>query len=163
MADATINAAPETEASKETMPKPAARAEQQVSPLRAPIAFLFMGAVLVATAWFQSPAVALAILNMSLVSAVMAMGLNLQWGYAGLFNAGVMAFTALGGVSAVLISHPPVAEAVFAGGRPMALAVLILIGVIATLAFVASNTRGKLKGFLVFATLIVAYFLLRPT
>ncbi|MEL6203638.1 MAG: branched-chain amino acid ABC transporter permease [Pseudomonadota bacterium] len=163
MADATMNAAHETEASKETMPKPAARAEQQVSPLRAPIAFLFMGAVLVATAWFQSPAVALAILNMSLVSAVMAMGLNLQWGYAGLFNAGVMAFTALGGVSAVLISHPPVAEAVFAGGRPMALAVLILIGVIATLAFVASNTRGKLKGFLVFATLIVAYFLLRPT
>ncbi|MEO0545230.1 MAG: branched-chain amino acid ABC transporter permease, partial [Pseudomonadota bacterium] len=122
-----------------------------------------MGAVLAATAWFQSPAVALAILNMSLVSAVMAMGLNLQWGYAGLFNAGVMAFTALGGVSAVLVSHPPVMEAVVAGGRSMTLAVLILIGVVATFAFIASNTRGKLKGFLVFVTLIVAYFLLRPT
>ncbi|MEN0000906.1 MAG: branched-chain amino acid ABC transporter permease, partial [Pseudomonadota bacterium] len=122
-----------------------------------------MGAVLVGTAWFQSPAVALAILNMSLVSAVMAMGLNLQWGYAGLFNAGVMAFTALGGVTAVLVSHPPVMAALSAGGRSMALAAFVLIGIIATLVFIASNTRGKLKGFLVFATVIVGYFLLRPT
>ena len=34
----------------------------------------------------------------------MALGVNIQWGYAGLFNAGIMGFAALGGLAAVLIS-----------------------------------------------------------
>jgi branched-chain amino acid transport system permease protein len=83
--------------------------------------------------------VALAILNMSLVSALMAMGLNLQWGYAGLFNAGVMAFTALGGLAAVVVSHPPVWEALHAGGRGLTLSAVIVIAIIATTAFVRRN------------------------
>ncbi len=59
---------------------------------------------------------ALTILNMGLVSAVMALGINLQWGYAGLFNAGVVGFLAIGGVAPVLISTDPVAGAWQAGG-----------------------------------------------
>ncbi|GHC38165.1 branched-chain amino acid ABC transporter permease [Aidingimonas halophila] len=39
--------------------------------------------------------------------AILALGLTIQWGYAGQFNAGVMGFVALGGVSAMLISVPP--------------------------------------------------------
>ena len=39
----------------------------------------------------------------------MSLGVNIQWGYAGLFNAGIMGFAALGGVAAVLVSMPPVA------------------------------------------------------
>ena len=39
----------------------------------------------------------LAILNMCLISAIMALGVNMQWGYAGLFNVGVVGFVALGG------------------------------------------------------------------
>ena len=136
--------------------------ERRQSPWRAPLAFLAMGSALVATAVFQSPAVALAILNMSLVSAVMAMGLNLQWGYAGLFNAGVMAFTALGGLAAVLVTHPPVTEALGAGGRNLALSGLILLGAIATIVFIASNTKGRLRSFLVFVAVIAAYAVLRP-
>jgi hypothetical protein len=38
----------------------------------------------------------------------MALGVNMQWGYAGLFNVGVMGFVALGGLAAVLVSMPPV-------------------------------------------------------
>ncbi|HED13260.1 MAG TPA: branched-chain amino acid ABC transporter permease [Gammaproteobacteria bacterium] len=38
--------------------------------------------------------------------AVIALGLTIQWGYAGLFNAGVMGFIALGGYMAVLFSYP---------------------------------------------------------
>jgi ABC-type branched-subunit amino acid transport system permease subunit len=34
---------------------------------------------------------------MSLISAIMALGVNIQWGYAGLFNVGVMGFTASAG------------------------------------------------------------------
>jgi len=46
----------------------------------------------------------------------MSLGLNIQFGYAGLFNAGVMGFAALGGVAAMLVAMPPVTEAVRAGG-----------------------------------------------
>lgn len=164
MSDTTIDISAENTAAKssDTMPAPAARVDQRTSPWRAPLAFLAMGLALVMVGYFQSASVALAILNMSLVSAVMAMGLNLQWGYAGLFNAGVMAFTALGGVTAVVIAHPPVMEALAAGGRDLGLTLLILIGIIATLAFVAANTKGRFRGFVVFASLIVGYALIRP-
>jgi branched-chain amino acid transport system permease protein len=64
----------------------------------------------------QSWNVAFGILNMCLISAIMALGVNMQWGYAGLFNVGIMGFTALGGLTAVLISMPPVPEAWAAGG-----------------------------------------------
>ena len=46
----------------------------------------------------------------------MALGVNLQWGLAGLFNVGIMGFTALGGLAVVLTSVPPVPEAWEAGG-----------------------------------------------
>jgi branched-chain amino acid transport system permease protein len=47
----------------------------------------------------QSWNTALVILNMGLISAIMALGVNMQWGYAGLFNVGVMGFVALGGLA----------------------------------------------------------------
>ena len=45
---------------------------------------------------FQSWNIALSIFNLCLISAVMTMGANIQWGYAGLINFGIMGFTALG-------------------------------------------------------------------
>ncbi|MEM0899809.1 MAG: branched-chain amino acid ABC transporter permease, partial [Pseudomonadota bacterium] len=157
-----MSAAPET-TSAASPDKPAPRTtEAAASPWRAPLAFLFIGGALVAVGLFQSPAVALAILNMSLVSAVMAMGLNLQWGYAGLFNAGVMAFAALGGVSAVLVAHPPVTEAIAAGGRDLLVAFLLIAAVAVTAVFLGTNLRGKMKGFAVFATIVIGYFVIRP-
>ena len=75
----------------------------------------------------QSWNVSLAILNLCLISAVMSLGLNIQWGYAGLFNAGVMASTALGGLAAVLVSHSPVAEAWDVGGVDTGLAFVTLV------------------------------------
>ncbi len=38
--------------------------------------------------------------------AILALGLTIQWGYAGQFNAGVMGFVALGGFCAMLFSVP---------------------------------------------------------
>ena len=75
-----------------------------------------MALMLVAVGLGQSWNVALGILNLCLVSAVMSLGVNIQWGYAGLFNVGIMGFAALGGLSAVLIAMPPVKEAWAAGG-----------------------------------------------
>jgi branched-chain amino acid transport system permease protein len=70
-----------------------------------------MGLLLLSVGIGQSWSVSLGIINLCLISAIMSLGVNIQWGYAGLFNAGIMGFVAIGGVSAVLISHEPVTEA----------------------------------------------------
>jgi len=78
--------------------------------------FALVAALIVGVGIIQGPNSALVLVNMGLVSAVMALGVNLQWGYAGLFNIGIMGFVALGGVAAVIVSMPPVTEAWAAGG-----------------------------------------------
>ena len=93
--------------------------------------FAAMAVLLVLVGTMQSWNVALAILNMCLISAIMTLGVNIQWGYAGLFNAGVMGFTALGGLAAILISVAPVPAAWDAGG---ARAMLGLLAGLATIA-----------------------------
>ncbi len=92
--------------------------------------FVVMGVLLILVGTMQSWNVALAILNMCLISAVMALGVNIQWGYAGLFNAGVMGFTALGGLAAIVVSVAPVPAAWDAGG---ARAILGLLAGLATI------------------------------
>ena len=83
---------------------------------RKPALFAAMAALVCLVGLVQSWSLALAILNLCLISAIMTLGVNIQWGYAGLFNAGVMGFAALGGLAGVLVSMPPVAEAWRAGG-----------------------------------------------
>ena len=93
---------------------------------------LGMALALAAVGILQSWNVALAILNLQLISAVMALGINIQWGYGGLFNFGVMGFTALGGLAVVLVATPPVPEAWAAGGRGMAMAAITMAVTAAT-------------------------------
>ena len=73
----------------------------------------------------QSWNLAFSLLNMCLISAIMSLGVNIQWGYAGLFNAGVMGFAALGGLAAVLVSMDPVPSAWAAGGGGIGLGLVI--------------------------------------
>ena len=79
--------------------------------------FLLVAGLLVATGLMQSWNSALLILNMGLVSAIMALGVNLQWGLAGLFNIGVMGFVALGGLAVALVSTE-LRPAAWAAGGP---------------------------------------------
>jgi len=78
------------------------------SQYRNQILFGLMAGLLILVAVIQSPSVALTILNLCLISAIMSLGVNIQWGYAGLFNVGVMGFAALGGLAGVLVSMPPI-------------------------------------------------------
>src|SRR6056297_812723 len=78
--------------------------------------FALMAGLIAITGMVQSWNVALTVLNMGLISAIMALGVNMQWGYAGLFNIGVVGFVALGGLAAVITSMPPVNAAWAAGG-----------------------------------------------
>ena len=89
----------------------------QVAPVQRNILlFSGMASLLIIVGVLQSWNVAFSILNMCLISAIMALGVNIQWGYAGLFNVGVMGFAALGCLAGVVISMPPVDAAWAAGG-----------------------------------------------
>ena len=94
---------------------------------RAPVAFSIMAILLAIVGFTQSWSVSLSIINLCLISSIMAIGVNLQWGFGGLFNAGVMGFTALGGLTAVLISHDPVYEAWDKAGVGIIISAIIFI------------------------------------
>ncbi|MGA1635253.1 MAG: branched-chain amino acid ABC transporter permease, partial [Gemmobacter sp.] len=130
--------------------------------MRAPLLFAAVACLFVLTGEMQSWNVALAILNMALVSAIMAMGVNIQWGYAGLFNIGGMGFVALGGLAAVLVSMPPVPEAWAAGGvgvvAGLALGALTVIGAIT---LVRRMPAGRMRTVLLLAVLIAGFILYR--
>ena len=70
------------------------------------LSFGILATLIAVTGWVQGWSVALSLLTVGLISAVMALGLNMQWGYAGLFNAGVMGFSAIGAIACVLVSMP---------------------------------------------------------
>lgn len=95
------------------------------------VLYAVMALLIVLVGLFQSWNVALQLLNLCLLSAIMSIGVNVQWGYAGLFNVGIVGFAALGGLAAVLVSMPPVAGAWAAGGAGIGLSLLALIGTIA--------------------------------
>lgn len=97
---------------------------------RTKLAFACVALLLVIIGFAQSWSVALGIFNLCLISAVMALGVNMQWGYAGLLNVGVMGFAALGGMSAVLVSQAPVTEAWQAGAGKLFLALLFFLATV---------------------------------
>ncbi|MHA3915089.1 branched-chain amino acid ABC transporter permease [Halovulum sp. GXIMD14793] len=105
--------------------------------------------------------VALGILNMALISAVMALGVNIQWGYAGLFNVGIMGFAALGGVAAVLTSMPPVGDAWAAGGLRVMGAGVVLAAVIAAIVFWRRAMQGRLRFWGSLVLVVGGYALIR--
>jgi len=93
-------------------------------------AYVIMLGLIILVGFLQSWSIALSILCFCLISAVMTMGANIQWGYAGLINFGIMGYTALGGLAAVLVSVPPVKEAWQAGGIQMILCLLIIVSLV---------------------------------
>ena len=115
--------------------------------------------LIVITGFIQSWNSALFILNMGLISAVMSLGVNLQWGIAGLLNVGIMGFVGLGGLATVLVSMQPVPEAWNAGG-PRILAGL-LFGVLTITLSVwvykkIKNARWRFISILIF--LVCSFF-----
>jgi len=124
--------------------------------------FLIMTALIVVVGQYQSWNLALSILNLCIISAIMALGVNIQWGYAGLFNVGVMGFAALGGLAALLISMPPVGEAWSAGGVGVAFGVLSMLVTIAAAVFTfRSLARGKLRMLAIIIVCIIGYLVSR--
>ena len=123
--------------------------------------FGVMAGMFAIVGFFQSWNVSLAILNLCLISAIMSLGINIQWGYGGLLNVGIMGFAALGGVAAVLVSTPPVPEAWSAGGSLILLAGLCLLVTIVAIYLVYFKYRGPFRSLLITLIGIVGYFVIR--
>ncbi len=129
--------------------------------MRTFLLFAVVACLILGTGFVQSWNSALLILNMGLISAVMALGVNLQWGLAGLFNVGVMGFVALGGIAVVLVSMPPVGAAWSAGGGSILLGLTLGAATIVAAVLVWSRTSGKLRGWGTAAVLLVGLVVYR--
>ncbi|WP_375570978.1 branched-chain amino acid ABC transporter permease [Seohaeicola saemankumensis] len=124
--------------------------------------FALVALLIVITGIMQSWNTALLILNMGLISAIMALGVNLQWGFAGLFNVGIMGFVALGGLATVLIAMPPTEGAWAAGGYGIVLGLLMgAATIVAAVMAWARLPKGRVRSLAVLAILIVGFFLYR--
>jgi len=107
------------------------------------LAILVMASLFLIVGFGQSWSISLSILNMCIISAIMSMGINMQWGYAGIFNVGIMGFTALGGLAAVLVSYSPVGEAWRVGGIGMIISLFLLIITIVVVFFLNRIFRNS--------------------
>ncbi len=127
-------------------------------------AYSIMMVLIILVGVFQSWNIALSIFNMCLISAVMTMGANIQWGYAGLINFGIMGYTALGGLAAVLISVDPVQEAWSAGGFDILMCLWLIIALVLIIRFILKNfQKSKVRTYSIAALIISGILLIRFT
>ena len=125
-------------------------------------AYSIMVVLIVLVGIFQSWSIALTILNYCLISAVMTMGANIQWGYAGLINFGIMGYTALGGLAVVLVSVAPVPEAWRVGGLNMMVCVVVIVGMVFSIRYSLKKiNKSKKRNYLIAAIIVIGIILLR--
>jgi len=124
--------------------------------------FAGLAALYGVTAWIYGWNLTLTIFNMGLISAIMALGVNIQWGYAGLFNIGVMGFVALGGLAVVLVSMAPVNEAWAAGGLGVILGLVLgALTIVAAVLIWSKMAPGRARVATLLAVLLVGFWLFR--
>ena len=125
-------------------------------------AYSVMIVLIILVGVFQSWSIALTILNYCLISAVMTMGANIQWGYAGLINFGIMGYTALGGLAVVLVSVAPVPEAWRVGGFNMMVCVAVIAGMVFSIRYSLKKiNKSKKRNYLIAAIIVIGIILLR--
>ena len=111
---------------------------------------------------FQSWSIALTIFNYCMISAVMTMGANIQWGYAGLINFGIMGYTALGGLAVVLVSVAPVPEAWSAGGINMLACLGLIILMILSVRYILKNIqKSNKRNYYIAGVIIIGLILIK--
>ncbi len=122
--------------------------------------FAIMGLLIIIVGQLQSWNVALALLNLCLISSIMALGVNIQWGYAGLLNVGIMGFAALGGVAAVIVSVDPVTDAWSAGALGVFVAFIIAVVTVMAAIYVYRAMDKSHKRSLIVAAIVIGGILL---
>jgi len=112
---------------------------------------------------FQSWNLALTIFNLCLISSIMTLGINIQWGNAGIVNFGVMGFAALGGLANIIISMPPTLNAWDAGGDIIIIGLMVFISsiIFSIILFKKTNFNNNIKYLISFIFIIIGYFMMR--
>ena len=132
-------------------------------------AIIIMISLFILVGFVQGWSVSLVILNMCIVSAIMTMGVNISWGYAGVINFGVMGFLAMGGLAAVIVSYPPITDAWKAGGTGIGISFILLIILVVTVIYINKVILKKTNRYLInslviiFGILIIRHFYLNAT
>ena len=130
--------------------------------LKNTLLFAVVATMIAYTGVTQSWNSALVIVNMGLISAIMALGVNLQWGFAGLFNVGIMGFVALGGLAAVLMGAQPTPGAWSVGGWNILAAFAFAVAAIGGVVLLRRKMRaGWMRAMAVFALLVASFFIYR--
>ena len=126
------------------------------------VAYSIMMLLIILVGIFQSWSIALTIFNYCMISAVMTMGANIQWGYAGLINFGIMGYTALGGLAVVLVSVAPVPEAWGAGGINMLVCLGLIILMILSVRYILKNIqKSNKRNYYVAGVIIIGLILIK--
>lgn len=149
------------------MSLPASLSARLQNPLsRGLLLFAAMFVMVAITGFVQGGASILLILTQATAFALIALGLNIQWGYGGLFNFAIMGFLMVGGASTVFLSYPVNAD-FWASDGPMMLGralLAFLFGLVLVLAARQSHRigiTGKLKTTLVVLAWFAAYIVYR--
>jgi branched-chain amino acid transport system permease protein len=103
---------------------------------------------------------ALSLLTIGGIYAVMCLGLNLQWGYGGLFNAGVSGFFAVGAYTSAILTAPPMVGHYSGFGLPVAVGMLCAMVLSGALGWcVGRICLGLQSDYLAMATIGIAEIL----
>ena len=127
-------------------------------------AYIIMLLLIICVGLFQSWSIALTILNYCLISAVMTIGANIQWGYAGLINFGIMGYTALGGLAVVLVSVDPVKKAWQVGGLNILGSIWIIVAIVFITRFILKRfEKSLIRNYFIAFLIIAGVILIRVT
>ena len=101
-----------------------------------------------------------ALLTMSGIYAVLCLGLNVQWGFTGLFNAGIAGFFAVGAYTSALLTAPDSPNHIGGFGLPVALGLAAAMAVSGVVAYGVGRVCLRLQSdYLAMATIGIAEIL----
>ncbi|MCI4664266.1 MAG: branched-chain amino acid ABC transporter permease [Neomegalonema sp.] len=132
--------------------------------------FLGLAIVIELVLGYLGAAAGLGFIAIAACHALIALGLTMQWGYAGLFNAGVLGFTSLGAFGLVFTSMPVKEEFWRSDAAPMlggALAIAVGAGVLTWLLArfgdgLGRRARGWAQAIVIIAGAVLSLQLLAP-
>ncbi len=121
-----------------------------------------LGLIIVAVFLYQGPASTMQLMVSAVIYALVALGLNVHWGYGGQFNFAVMGFVMLGGYAVVATSYPLNMEFWHSAGPALLGRAIVAAIAGAVLIIAASNAhrvgiRGKARVALIILAWAIAY------
>jgi len=126
------------------------------------LAFAVLAAIVLVVFLSQGSIYSVRVIVEAACYAVLALGLTIQWGYAGLFNVGVMGFIAAGAATSMLVSFP-VNPKFWASAGPELVGLFILKLALCGAAIYVANKAGaigigrRLKGLIVAIVLVASF------